>query len=1083
MLNNFNVEQDLNSRIENENTDNRTNENSFYTNEIYFSTLGNSLGTYQEQAMTEEGHLEAKRIILWNATGLQNSLDRLIMVMNETDAMLAFVVETWFDPERSIPKCCAFSAFGQMSGLRYRRGNGVSVVVNPRYKDSPLVKDMVCLGKDTVNGCFVIVDFAGIKWLACYNPPTGSIDLEALLASAMAVGRISPQDKLMVLGDFNARLTAWGDTSSNAEGRKLYNWLGNVQLQRLSTGSAPTFSSASGNSIVDHVFCNVSEASAQLARKPNPLSPHSPILINFRPRPYTRPPDRSYMRLKVERLRDETVRADFKDTTRYKNRRLLERLNEIMSEGNNARDIEILERNIDASDKLICTFFVDIAKSELGEKRAGQRNYCYKPLQSPTLDDLYAQQELEPTEERGRQIIKELSILRRVNYLKFTESLADRPPKDVVKTVAQINSSRKSRSSALQSSPAALNEYANYFANLTRNELPVPRDLRNVELVCDGNEAMSLAEDIFTVGRLMKILADVPWGKAPGASGVSYDLIKAADFSVLEMLTLWFRWLFFKGRIPQSWTRSLVVPVPKKGDLNLIKNYRPISLTESFRKLFEHCILRWLQSHCAPVHFAQGGFRSHHCVNDMVLSLHQVLSTHKNMHVAFLDIKAAYDSVDRRILWRRCKEMNFPDTVIHILMRLFDHNSAQLVLEGKRSRPFGISSGVLQGSVLSPFLYSVFINDLAEELSKHSTVKVGDCNMNCTLYADDIALFARSAMELQMLLFFCSRHANKNRYQFSVEKCAVIGSPNFEYKLSNKLIPHCESFCYLGVEVGRSGILPNEFIKRRCDITVNSGMKLAMLGMNIGGFPQHVLINLYKTFIRSKLEASTCLLVPLKKNLRKIEAAQRTVLARIFFCSGHCTSGPILMGICGVPSMSFRQKFLRSRYVARANALPHSHILQRMRSDKKFFLNRLKKDTFVVEDLQSAAKVRELKLVEYEKRCAEASNVTGGFLNLVPDGRPANFIRAPMDVSCKKSISHWILKKYPASAPPTCRLCRASPATQAHVASCNQLLENLAPDIPPRFRPEFLLSQENPPLELISNSISDAVRNCLPFFS
>lgn len=1083
MLNNFNAEQDLNSRIEN--TDNITNENSFYTNAIYFSTLGNSVGNSQEQIMAEEGQLETKRIILWNATGLQNSLDRLIAVMNETDAMLAFVVETWFDPERSIPKCCAFSAFGPMSGLRYRRGNGVSVVVNSRYKDSLMVQDMVCLGKDTVNGCFVIVDFAGIKWLACYNPPSGSVDLEALLTSAMAVGRISPQDKLVVLGDFNARLPAWGDTLSNAEGRKLYGWLETVQLQRLSTGSAPTFSSASGNSIIDHVFCNLPEASAQLARKPDPLSPHSPILVNFRPRPYSRPSDRSYMRLKLERLRDETVCADFKDTTRYKNRRLLDKLNEIMSEGENniTRDIGILERHIEASDKLICAFFIDIAKSELGEKRAGKRNYCYKPLQSLTLDDLYAQQELEPTAARGRHIIKELSLLRRENYLKFTESLAGRPLKDVVKTVAQINASRKSQSCALQSSPAALDEYAQYFANLTRNELPVPRDLRNVELGLNVNESLTLAEDIFTVGRLMKILADVPWGKASGASGVSYDLIKAADFSVLETLTLWFRWLFTKGRVPQSWTRSLIVPVPKKGDLNSIKNYRPISLTESFRKLFEHCVLRWLQSHCQPVHFAQGGFRSHHCVNDMVLSLHQVLSTHKDMHVAFLDIKAAYDSVDRRILWRRCKEMNFPDPVIHILMRLFDHNSAQLVLEGKRSRPFGISSGVLQGSVLSPFLYSVFINDLAEELSKHSTVKVGDCNLNCTLYADDIALFARSAMELQMLLFFCSRHANMNRYQFSVEKCAVIGSSNFDYKISSKLIPRCESFCYLGVEVGRSGILPSKFIKRRCEITTTAGMKLAMMGMNIGGFPQHILINLYKTFIRSKLEASTCLLVPLKKSLRKIEAAQRTVLARIFFCSGHCTSGPILMGICGVPSMSFRQKFLRSRYVARVNALPQSHILQMMRSDRKFFLNRLSKDVFIAEDLQRAVKVRELKSAEYEKCCAEASNVTGGFLKLVPDGRPAYFIRAPMDVSRKKNICHWILKKYPASAPPTCRHCRTASASQVHVASCNQLLENLAPDIPARFRPEFLLSQDNPPLELIATSIDRAVRNCLPFFA
>jgi hypothetical protein len=46
--------------------------------------------------------------------------------------------------------------------------------------------------------------------------------------------------------------------------------------------------------------------------------------------------------------------------------------------------------------------------------------------------------------------------------------------------------------------------------------------------------------------------------------------------------------------VPSSWKTAIVVPVPKKGDFCDIENYRPISLTETLRKLFEHAILNFI---------------------------------------------------------------------------------------------------------------------------------------------------------------------------------------------------------------------------------------------------------------------------------------------------------------------------------------------------------------------------------------------------------------------------------------------------------------------------------------------------------
>lgn len=165
--------------------------------------------------------------------------------------------------------------------------------------------------------------------------------------------------------------------------------------------------------------------------------------------------------------------------------------------------------------------------------------------------------------------------------------------------------------------------------------------------------------------------------------------------------------------------RALLCPVPKKGDLSLISNYRPISLTEVNRKIFEMCLLRRLNNE-VNISREQGGFRHHRSTLDQVESLDNLIrfvkSSGKKAYLAFLDIKAAYDSVPRGELWRRCQDLGIDHLTLSTLRSLFDHNSAQLVMNQKRCSSFSLTAGVLQGSVLSPLLYSIYLDPLAEKL-------------------------------------------------------------------------------------------------------------------------------------------------------------------------------------------------------------------------------------------------------------------------------------------------------------------------------------------------------------------------------
>ena len=117
----------------------------------------------------------------------------------------------------------------------------------------------------------------------------------------------------------------------------------------------------------------------------------------------------------------------------------------------------------------------------------------------------------------------------------------------------------------------------------------------------------------------------------------------------------------------------------------------------------------------------QGGFRHGRSTMENVTILDSLLQQYPQscptLRVASLDLRVAYDSVDRRGLWHvRTTEFGLPFTVIRALRALFDDNDSYLVLRGQRGPPIRNHRGLLQGSTLSPILFNVFINSLLYRL-------------------------------------------------------------------------------------------------------------------------------------------------------------------------------------------------------------------------------------------------------------------------------------------------------------------------------------------------------------------------------
>ena len=108
-------------------------------------------------------------------------------------------------------------------------------------------------------------------------------------------------------------------------------------------------------------------------------------------------------------------------------------------------------------------------------------------------------------------------------------------------------------------------------------------------------------------------------------------------------------------------------------------------------------------------------------------------------------------------------------------MDLFESIKGKAILNGITTRWFSISSGILQGSVLGPTLFLLFIDDLLEQLHK---TKLGMTFDNLVLpaiaYADDTTLITLKVSELQKLLDICNTWALNNRMEFGICKCFVV---------------------------------------------------------------------------------------------------------------------------------------------------------------------------------------------------------------------------------------------------------------------------------------------------------------------
>ena len=238
-----------------------------------------------------------------------------------------------------------------------------------------------------------------------------------------------------------------------------------------------------------------------------------------------------------------------------------------------------------------------------------------------------------------------------------------------------------------------------------------------------------------TSDEIEKIIKDFENDKA---SDISITLLKKCAKFLSGHLSGFFNYFMDKGVFPGILKVGKITPIFKKGDPQMLDNYRPISLLPVFGKIFERVIYNRLYNFLTAtktLYDKQFGFRKNHSTEHAVnYSVNKILSELEDKnHVIgiFIDLSKAFDTIDHKKLLVKLDHYGIRGECLNLIKSYLSERVQFTDFKNTLSDNIFVEYGVPQGSVLGPLLFIIYINDIINCSTQGDFV----------LFADDTNIF------------------------------------------------------------------------------------------------------------------------------------------------------------------------------------------------------------------------------------------------------------------------------------------------------------------------------------------------------
>lgn len=853
--------------------------------------------------------------IQWNVQGLGTSKEDLIKIVDEFKPSVIAVQETFYGDD-FLPTIGGYNGFCKQGHYRNRFHGGVALYI---HSCIPFQEITINSQTQIIAARIHINSYRLLTVASIYLPPRNNQEFENLLQCIKDLPR-----PMIVMGDFNAHHTNWGNNSSDRRGNLLQDFCLNNNLNIVNDGSTTHISGTA----IDLTL----------------VSPEITPDVDFGCLSSVLSSDHYPVKLTVTVHRranqDESEALNFRkgDWKGYADD----------PAWHGIQDEDIPENPIAAVEELYSHL------SEMAGKwipKYKKRRFHAKPWWSREIDNILKKREkcyrkFKRTGEmedkiawkKARAIAKAtIREAKKKSWRDYVSTLKTTTPSyEIWQTVNKIRGNHSRRVNILKegdelhsSIPAISEKLAETFETISSDRNYSPEFLKlkqkeekiHINFQSDNDEPYN---DIFTINELISAVNSNRI-TTPGPDGISNLMTKHMPECALQYLLKIYNKIWLSETVYEPWKLATIIPIPKPGkDHQNPSNYRPISLTSCICKTYEKMINRRLTEYLENNKlFAaiQCGFRRFHSTLDHLTRfdtyLRKAIADGKHVMAVFFDLEKAYDMVWGHGVLKDLASLGLRGRLPCFIREFLKNRTFKVRLGEHLSSTKNLQTGTPQGSTLSVTLFAIKINSLAAEIPQ---------DVFASLFVDDLLIayadydLKRVQEKMQHTINKVTNWAAINGARFSSKKSTMmhfyrgteppITPPLY---MEGNRIPASESTRFLGLHWDRklSWTTHINILKKRCMKDLNLMRTLSAYNW---GADREILMRLYRTLIRPKIDYGCIVYGSANTTLLKgLEVIQNEAMR---ISTGALKSTPIknLNILCNEPSLELRRKDLLLRY-------------------------------------------------------------------------------------------------------------------------------------------------------------------------
>lgn len=287
--------------------------------------------------------------------------------------------------------------------------------------------------------------------------------------------------------------------------------------------------------------------------------------------------------------------------------------------------------------------------------------------------------------------------------------------------------------------------------------------------------------------------------------------------------------MLFSAKVPSTWARARTVLIPKSGNWKNPGNYRPISIASVIIRHYHKILANRIYEEFHNDERQRGFIRADGSA-EIIYSISTILDItrrqKKQLHVAFLDIKKAFDSISQHSIFEALHNKGFPEKIIEYIKYIYKNSEIILEINGENSEIIKPGQGVRQGDPLSPIIFNLVMDEILVKISKNIGFEYQQLILNALAFADDLILLASTKEGLQSLLNEITIEMERHGLSLAPNKCKclslvpsgkdkkvkVIEPPQFT--IGNIYLPQLriiDNWVHLGVTFNYRGVVFQRF--------------------------------------------------------------------------------------------------------------------------------------------------------------------------------------------------------------------------------------------------------------------------------